>query len=75
MASEYFAEIANKYKDETSSLAKEFSAQYKDIADLFKQISDKEMTAEKKIPLLKQVKAKDEKAVQKIEEFIKLVGK
>ncbi len=73
MAAEYFAEIADKYKDEISSLTKELSAQYMDIADLFKQISDKEMAAEKKIPLLKQAKAKDEEAVQKIGVLLKLL--
>lgn len=70
MAGEYLAEIADKYEDKHSNLAKELSAQYMDIAELFKQISDKEMTAEKKIPLLKQAKAKDEEVVQKIEEFV-----
>jgi len=73
MAGEYLAEIADKYEDKHSNLAKELSAQYMDIAELFKQISDKEMTAEKKILLLKQAKAKDEEAVQKIEEFVKRI--
>ncbi|MGB3479361.1 MAG: hypothetical protein WBB67_09390 [bacterium] len=73
MAGEYFAEIADNHKDEISSLSKESSAQYKDIADLLKQISDKEMTAEKKIPLLKQAKAKDEEAIQKIGALLKLL--
>jgi hypothetical protein len=74
MASEYFAEIADKHKDETSNLAKELSTQYKDIADLLIQISDKEMIVEKRIPLLEQAKAKDGEAVRQIEEFIRLLN-
>lgn len=73
MAGEYFAEIADKYKDEISSLTKELSAQYMDIADLFKQISDKEMAAEKKIQLLRPAKFKDEEAVKKIGALLKLL--
>lgn len=73
MAGEYFAEITDKYKDEISNLTKQLSVQYMDIADLFKQISDKEMAAEKKIPLLKQAKTKDEEAVQNIGVLLKLL--
>lgn len=73
MAGEYFAEIADKYKDEISSLTKELSAQYMDIADLFKKISDKKMAAEKKIQLLRQAKFKDEEAVKKIGALLKFL--
>jgi hypothetical protein len=75
MAGEYFTELADKYKDETSRLAQELSALYKEIAGLFYKISNKEMKAEEKIPLLKDTKMKDENAVQKIEEFLKVFEK
>ncbi len=71
-AAEYFAEIAEKYEGETSKLAQELSDQYKDIADLLKQISDKELDVKVKNSLLNQAKVKDEEAVQKIEDFIQV---
>ena len=73
MASLYFAEIAEKYKDEVSKLAQDVSAQYKDISKLLEQISDKEMESAQKIPLLKQAKEKEETAVKKIEQFLNLL--
>lgn len=73
MAGEYFSEIADKYKDKASGLTKELSTLYKEIAGLFFKISNKEMKTEEKIPLLKDAKAKDETAVQKIEELLKVL--
>jgi hypothetical protein len=70
MAGEYFEEISDKHMDETSRIARELRALYKEISGLFFKISNKEMKAEDKIPLLKQAKEKEETAVKKIEEFL-----
>jgi hypothetical protein len=75
MASGYFDEIAEKYDNKISALAKELSAQYRELAELLKRISDKEMKVAEKIPLVKQAMMKDETAVQKIEEFIRIFEK
>jgi len=70
MAGDYFAEIAKNYQGEASKIAEDLSALYKEIADLLKQVSNKEMDAAGKIPILVEVKLKDEEAVQEIEEFL-----
>lgn len=70
MAAEYFDEIAEKYDGEVSSIAGELSAQYKDIAGLLDQISDKEKAGTDKIPLIKQTKEKELAAIQNIERFL-----
>jgi hypothetical protein len=71
MAAEYFAEIAGKYSGAISERARELSAQYKEIAELLKQVSDKEKPAEEKITLLKQIKEKETTAIDKIEHFLR----
>lgn len=73
MASEYFREIARNYKGKTSSAAEELSEAYKDIAQLLHRISDKEMKAQDRIPLLQEAKALDEAAVGKIEDLTELL--
>jgi hypothetical protein len=70
MAAEYFNEIAEKYDGEVSSIARELSAQYKDIAGLLDQISDKKKLGSDKVPLIKQVKEKELAAIQNIEKFL-----
>jgi hypothetical protein len=70
MAYEYFKEIAEKYGGPVSSIAHELSDQYREIAELLKQVSDKEKSSTEMIPLLKQTKEKDVGAIQKIEQFL-----
>lgn len=71
MASEYFTEIAGKYPGETFTIAQGLSRQYKEIAELLKQISDKEKPGSEKIPLLKQAKEKELEAIHQIGQFLK----
>ncbi|MGB3340277.1 MAG: hypothetical protein WBB37_02210 [bacterium] len=70
MAAEFFTEIARNYSGEASTIAQDLSRQYKEIAELLKQVSDKEKPAVEKIPLLKQTKDKELAAIQKIEQFL-----
>ena len=70
MASDYFKEIGEKYEGAVSSLAKELSAQYREIATLLDQASKKEKPSAEKIPLLRQAKEKEGAAIQKIEQFL-----
>lgn len=70
MAAEYFKEIAEKYNGNVSTIAGELNTQYKDIAELLNQVSDKEKAAAEKIPLLKQTKDKEMGAIKKIEQFL-----
>ncbi|UCC11822.1 MAG: hypothetical protein JSW02_10825 [candidate division WOR-3 bacterium] len=69
MAAEYFAEVAGKY-DSIAKQARDLSAQYKEVGELLKQVSDKEKPAEEKIPLLKKAKNKEEAVVTLIENVL-----
>jgi hypothetical protein len=69
MAAEYFAEIAGKH-DGIAEKAQGLSVQYKEIAELLKQVSDKEKGAKDKLPLLKKVKEKEVDAISKIEQLL-----
>ncbi len=73
-AGEYFAEIAQKYDGEISKRAQGISAQYSALADLFIQISDKELDTKKKKSLLNQAKSTDEDTIQKIEDLLQVFG-
>ena len=72
MAGEYFAEIADTHKGKTSELARELSTQYSGVAGRLFKIGNKETKAQEKIQLLKDTKEKDETAVRKIEELLKV---
>jgi hypothetical protein len=51
------------------------SVLYREISGRLFTISNKEMNAEDKIPVLKQAKEKEEMAVKKIEEFLSVFEK
>lgn len=70
MAAEFFLEIASKCGSEASRIARELNAQYKEIAGLLNEVSDKEKPGAEKIPLLKETKAKELSAIQNIEQFL-----
>ena len=69
MAAEYFAEVAGKH-DGIADEARDVSARYKEIANLLKEVSDKEKGAEKKIPLLKKAKEKELAVMEMIEQLL-----
>ena len=75
MAAQYFEEIAANYEGVISEKARELTGQYKDIADLLKQISDKEKGPSDKIPLLKKAREKEVDAISKIEQLLQELAK
>ncbi len=73
-ASDYFSEIAARHEGDVSSSAQELSKAYKEIADLLARIADKKMDAGKKAPIIEDLKGREQRAIQKIEEFAALLG-
>ena len=74
MAADYFAEGASKSKGDIAARSRELSQDYKEIADLLKRIGNKEMPAGEKVGIIHDLRAREEKAVRKIEEFVQFLG-
>lgn len=74
MASQYFLEISNKNEGDTKTRAKELSTAYKEISELLRKIGNKEMPAAEKVGIVGALKQQEQKAIGKVEEFLKLLG-
>lgn len=65
MASEYFAEIQQRY-ERVSQSASELSGTFAAISNALARLSDKEMDAAEKVGLLRETKEKEAAAVEKV---------
>ncbi|HQO34852.1 MAG TPA: hypothetical protein PLG59_09335 [bacterium] len=65
MASQYFADIAQRYPNVSDAAAK-LTAVYADIAAALSRLSDKEMETAEKIDLLNETKDKEAEATRMV---------
>ena len=70
MASEYFSEIASKFKGETSQKAENLSEQYGDLAKLLNEAKEKELADDRKTKTLLEAKRIEKLLINEIEEFL-----
>ncbi|UCG43188.1 MAG: hypothetical protein JSU73_00815, partial [candidate division WOR-3 bacterium] len=73
-ASEYLAEMARNLEGDGQKLAQGLTKEYADIAGQLSKIADKEMPADDKAALARELKQKEEAAIAKVEQLAGLLG-
>ncbi len=73
MASRYFLEIAQKYKEKISKKAVELGNQYKKLAGLLDKARDKKLADKEKINTLQEAHGVDESCLNGIEELLNML--
>lgn len=73
MASNYFREIASKYQDAASEIAKGLSNQYGSVAKLLDKARDKGLADDAKIKILREAQRAEESCIPLIEKLINLL--
>jgi hypothetical protein len=72
-AADYFTEIAGKVPTGAAASARDLSAAYREIASRLERISDKEMDPAEKIRIIKDLKEREQSAVNSIKALLTLI--
>jgi hypothetical protein len=72
MAADYFSEIAARNQGESAARAQELSRDYKEIVGLLAKAGNREMAALEKASIIRELKSREETAIGKVEQFVRL---